>query len=41
MYSVGIIGATGAVGTEMIRVLEERHFPISELHLYALSLIHI
>ena len=35
MYSVGIIGATGAVGTEMIRVLEERHFPISELHLYA------
>ena len=35
MYSVGIIGATGAVGTEMLRVLEERQFPISELHLFA------
>src|SRR5437868_8986645 len=35
MYSVGIVGATGAVGTEMLRVLEDRAFPISELHLFA------
>ncbi len=35
MYSIGIIGATGAVGTEMIRVLEARDFPVSELHLFA------
>jgi len=35
MYSIGIIGATGAVGTEMLRVLETRNFPISELHLFA------
>ncbi len=28
---VGILGATGAVGREMIRILEERDFPISEL----------
>ena len=35
MYSIGIIGATGAVGTEMLRVLEEREFPVSELHLFA------
>ena len=35
MYSVGIIGATGAVGTEMLRVLEQRKFPVSDLHLFA------
>ena len=35
MYSIGIIGATGAVGTEMLRVLEVRDFPISELRLFA------
>jgi aspartate-semialdehyde dehydrogenase len=35
MYSIGIIGATGAVGTEMLRVLETRNFPISELRLFA------
>jgi len=34
-YSVGIIGATGAVGTELLRVLEARDFPISALHLFA------
>jgi len=32
---IGIIGATGAVGQEMIRVLKDRNFPISELHLFA------
>ena len=34
-YKVGILGATGAVGREMMKILLERHFPISELHLYA------
>ncbi len=34
-YNVGIIGATGAVGREMIKVLEERKFPINELKLFA------
>lgn len=28
---VGILGATGAVGREMIKILEERNFPVSEL----------
>lgn len=37
MYKVAIVGATGAVGTEMIKILEERKFPISELSLYASS----
>ncbi|MFH1546348.1 MAG: aspartate-semialdehyde dehydrogenase [Patescibacteria group bacterium] len=32
---IGIIGATGAVGMEMVRVLHDRKFPISELHLFA------
>jgi aspartate-semialdehyde dehydrogenase len=30
-YKVAIAGATGAVGREMMRVLEEREFPVSEL----------
>ena len=34
-YKVGILGATGAVGREMMKVLEERSFPISELRLLA------
>jgi aspartate-semialdehyde dehydrogenase len=34
-YKIGIIGATGAVGAEMIKVLHDRNFPISELHLFA------
>ena len=33
--SVGVVGATGLVGTEMFRVLEERAFPVSELRAYA------
>jgi len=28
---VAIVGATGAVGTEMLRILEERSFPVDEL----------
>lgn len=34
-YNVGIIGATGAVGQEMIKILAERDFPIDELRLLA------
>ena len=33
--NVGILGATGAVGREMIKILEERDFPVSELRLIA------
>lgn len=34
-YKVGILGATGAVGQEMRKILLERKFPVSELHLFA------
>ena len=34
-YNVGILGATGAVGQEIIRLLHEREFPIAELRLLA------
>ncbi len=34
-YKVAILGATGAVGREMMKILAERNFPISELHLLA------
>ena len=30
-YTVAILGATGAVGQEMMKILEERHFPVKEL----------
>jgi aspartate-semialdehyde dehydrogenase len=29
-YRVAVVGATGAVGREMLRMLEERQFPVSE-----------
>ncbi|NJO77082.1 MAG: aspartate-semialdehyde dehydrogenase [Cyanobacteria bacterium RM1_2_2] len=35
LYTVAILGATGAVGTELIQLLEERHFPVGELKLLA------
>jgi len=34
-YKVGVVGATGAVGREMIRVLEELNFPVEDLRLFA------
>ena len=34
-YRVAILGATGAVGTELMTLLEERQFPLSELRLLA------
>ena len=30
-YNVAVVGATGAVGTEMLRVLQERRFPVAKL----------
>ena len=34
-YNVGILGATGAVGREMLKVLEEREFPVENIRLFA------
>ncbi|MFC1769675.1 aspartate-semialdehyde dehydrogenase [Nitrospirota bacterium] len=34
-YNVAVFGATGAVGTEMLEILEQRDFPIDELRLIA------
>jgi len=34
-YVVAVVGATGAVGGEMLRVLDERRFPVRELRLLA------
>ncbi len=36
-YSVAILGATGAVGTELIQLLSERNFPLKSLTLLASS----
>lgn len=34
-YRVAILGATGAVGTELLELLEQRNFPIADLRLLA------
>ena len=34
-YNVGVMGATGAVGQEMIKILGERNFPVGELRCLA------
>lgn len=34
-YRIAIVGATGLVGQEFIKILEQRQFPISDIHLYA------
>ena len=36
-YCVAILGATGAVGSELLSLLEERNFPVSRLKLLASS----
>ena len=38
-YNIAVVGATGAVGREMLQTLSERNFPVNNI--YALSLIHI
>ncbi len=35
MYRVAVVGATGLVGREMVKILEERDFPVKELLLFA------
>ena len=35
MTRLAILGATGAVGSTLLRVLEERSFPLDELRLLA------
>lgn len=34
-YAVGIAGATGLVGREMLKVLEDRDFPVSKVRVFA------
>jgi len=34
MYSVGVVGATGAVGKEIISCLEKRDFPLTNLNIF-------
>ncbi|MBI4003594.1 MAG: aspartate-semialdehyde dehydrogenase [Candidatus Omnitrophica bacterium] len=34
-YNVAVVGATGAVGTEMLRVLAQRRFPVKRIRLLA------
>ena len=34
-YRVAILGATGAVGTELLELLAERNFPVADLKLLA------
>ena len=33
-YSVAVVGATGAVGNEMIKILGERKFPVGKIKLF-------
>ena len=35
--NVAIVGASGAVGQEFLRVLDERNFPVTELSLFGSS----
>jgi len=34
-YTVGVVGATGAIGRELVDVLKQRSFPVKELRLFA------
>jgi aspartate-semialdehyde dehydrogenase len=36
-YSVAVVGATGAVGNQMIKIMEERKFPVGKIKLLASS----
>lgn len=36
-YNVAVVGATGAVGIEMVKMLEKRNFPVGNLMLFASS----
>jgi len=34
-YNVAVVGATGNVGREMLSIIEERKFPVNEVHAIA------
>ena len=34
-YRVAVVGATGNVGREMLNILDEREFPVDEIHAIA------
>jgi aspartate-semialdehyde dehydrogenase len=34
-YKVAVVGATGAVGREMMKIVEQRNFPVREIRLVA------
>src|SRR3989339_1282108 len=36
-YNIAVVGATGAVGIEMLKMLETRDFPVDHLYLFASS----
>ncbi len=36
-YNIAVVGATGAVGTEIVQILEQRDFPVENLYLLASS----
>ena len=36
-YLVAVVGATGAVGREMLQTLAERNFPVDKMHALASS----
>jgi len=40
-YNVAVMGATGAVGTQFLWILEERGFPINEPHNLGLHLKYV
>lgn len=33
LFNIAVVGATGAVGEQIIRLLEQRNFPIKDLKL--------
>lgn len=34
-FDIAVIGATGTVGETIVQILEERNFPVAQLHLLA------
>jgi aspartate-semialdehyde dehydrogenase len=36
-HSIGIVGATGAVGKELLQILDQRRFPVKEIRAFASS----
>ncbi len=36
-FDIAVVGATGTVGETIVQILEERSFPVTNLHLLASS----